>query len=258
MTWKNYFQRQQTLPNFFKISPILLLLLGSCNTENDPQAIIDKAIKAHGGETFENAFISFDFRNHHYTTKRSGGIFTHTRSVLDSTVSVVDILNNQGITREINGQAANLPDSTLQKYAASVNSVIYFTLLPYALNDAAVQKKFLRESMVNNEPYFEIEVTFSEEKGGEDHQDVFVYWIHQEDYAMDYLAYSYIVEGGGKRFREAVNQRKINGILFADFINYKSVAYEVPLHEFDSLFEAGKLEKLSEINLKNIQVEVLE
>ncbi len=87
-------------------------------------------------------------------------------------------------------------------YSNSVNSVAYFALLPFRLNDAAVNKRYIGTSEIKGEPYFEIEVTFQQKGGGKDHDDVFIYWIHQQHFTMDYLAYSFIVDGGGTRFRK--------------------------------------------------------
>ncbi len=56
-------------------------------------------------------------------------------------------------------------------------------------------------------------LTFNEDSGGDDFEDVFIYWFNTETYRMDYLAYEYHTDEGGMRFREAFNPREINGVL---------------------------------------------
>lgn len=71
---------------------------------------------------------------------------------------------------------------------------------------------------------------------------------------MDYFAYKYETEGGGLRFREAFNPRRIGGILWQDYINYKPSDESIPLEELESMFTAGTLEKLSEVKMENVKV----
>ncbi len=85
----------------------------------------------------------------------------------------------------------------------------------------------------------------------------YVYWINKQDFKIDYLAYSFHVNGGGKRFREATNERIINGIRFVDNNNYKAKNASTKLENLDKAFESSGLEKLSEINLENVQVRII-
>ena len=137
-------------------------------------------------------------------------------------------------------------------YSNSVNSVHYFAFLPSFLNDAAVHKTYVGETTIKGKAYYKIRVTFDQEGGGDDHDDVYMYWIDKEDYSMDYLAYSFHVNGGGVRFRSAYNARNVEGITFQDYVNYKHDK-ETPVENLDALYEEDKLIELSRIELKNIQ-----
>jgi hypothetical protein len=230
---------------------LLVISLGSCRREPDAREIVNRAIEAHGGKRYERFHLSFDFRNRHYTARRDGGRFTYERAFSDSTGQVRDVLNNEGFFREVNGRQVPLTDKKKQAYTASVNSVIYFILLPYGLNDEAVLKKYVGEARIEGRRYHKIEVTFRQEGGGKDYTDTFVYWIDQERHTVDYLAYT----NEGLRFRKAVNPRFVNGIRFADYLNYESKLYpNAPVSSLDSLFTAGKLHKLSEIINENMAV----
>ena len=245
------------------LSFVVLFCLGcspdktsSKQSNSDPKAqeIVDKAILAHGGKNYENLNLAFDFRGRHYTATRKEGQYTYTRAFTDSTGQVQDFLSNEGFRREINGRPVDLPAERKQAFTNSVNSVIYFALLPFGLNDPAVQKAYLGEINLRGQPYHKIKITFAPDGGGVDHEDEFIYYIHQKTFLMDYFAYSYQTEGGGLRFRQAYNPQVVGGIRFQQYINYEPPQKEVPLTDLDKLFQAGQLKELSRIELENIQV----
>lgn len=222
--------------------------------EDKAQAIIDQAIAVHGGEKFEDLQMAFDFRDRHYTATRKDGLFTYTRSFTDSTGRVEDRLDNEGFLRKVNGRPVPLPEERKKAFTMSVNSVIYFALLPYGLNDPAVRKQYLGEATIRQQPYHKIQVSFAREGGGVDYEDVFIYWIHQQSHVLDYLAYSYLTDGGGMRFRAAYEPRQVGGLRFQQYINYEPLDKQASLADMDKLFETGQLKELSRIELENIRV----
>jgi len=148
-----------------------------------------------------------------------------------------------------------IPDSMVVKYSASVNSVHYFSILPYGLNDDAVIKTYLGEEIIKNDNYHKVQVTFMQDGGGEDFEDVFVYWINSRTFIADFLAYSYNEKDGlGLRFREAYNERFVNGLRFVDYNNFKPEDKTVSVTELGSLFDTNQLKLLSKIDLKNVTV----
>ena len=239
-----------------RILPLLFLLLAACNP-NNPQRIVNEAIKAHGGNLFEHVELAFDFRGRHYSSHRQGGLFTYTREFTDSTAKVKDILNNNGFQRKINNVLVSVTEERSKAYSNSINSVIYFALLPFGLNDPAVRKTFAGETRLKNKKYYLIKVTFHPDGGGKDHEDEFLYWINQATFRVDYFAYNYLTDGGGVRFREAINPRIVEGILFQDYINYQPESKDTPLEKLQELFEQHQLKELSIIALENIEVKKL-
>ncbi|WP_018479689.1 DUF6503 family protein [Pontibacter roseus] len=235
---------------------VLLLTLTSCQSDqqHNAQQIVDAAIEAHGGNRYEQGIVTFKLRDRQYRALRDNGAFVYSRTFTDSTGQRVhDVLRNSGFTRTVDEVEVQLPEEKQKAYSASVNSVIYFALLPYFLNDAAVQKEYIGEARVKGEPYHKVNVTFAQEGGGEGYQDVYVYWFHQQRHTMDYLAYSFQEDGGGTRFREAINPRAIGGIRFQDYMNYTSKE-TLPLERYDEALEAGSLEKVSDIVLEEVEV----
>lgn len=235
---------------------ILTTSIFSCNKAlKDADVIINKSIEVSGGKFIENSSIEFDFRDKHYKAIRNNGKFQYERIFKDSMGSVNDILSNKGFQRFINELPFEFSDKKETAYSNSVNSVHYFSVLPYGLNAAAVNKTYLGDVEINEKRYYKIKVTFNKDGGGEDFEDVFMYWINAKTFKADYLAYSYNEsDGKGFRFREAYNERFVNGIRFVDYKNYKPAINEVYLENLDVLFENDELELLSKIELKNIAV----
>lgn len=230
-----------------------------CGTKEDKkisaQEIIDKAIENAGGSKFDNSEKTFTFRNKKYKGIHKGGKYSLERIVKDSLNSIHDKVSNAGLERFINDSLVKVPDSLLTRISDGVNSVHYFAYLPYGLNAPAVNKEFMGEAIIKDAPYYKIKVTFSQEGGGTDFEDEFMYWIHKEKFTVEYLAYKYAVNGGGIRFREAYNVRTINGLRFVDYKNYKTDVLSTPLTALDTLYNEGKLTLLSKIELEAITVE---
>jgi len=229
---------------------LLGLILSSCQFQLTGEEIVQKSIQVHGGEVTDTATIAFDFRKIHYQAYHDQGIYRYESWREDS---IHDVLDAESFTRLVNEEPVALSKEDEQKYSNSVNSVIYFALLPFKLNDPAVNVNLHGESDIAGEPYYELRVTFDQEGGGNDHEDVFAYWIHKNDFTMDYLAYLYHVNKGGTRFRKAYNRRKVNGILVADYENYKG-PYPYEVTDLDSLYNHDQLELLSKIKLENVKV----
>lgn len=253
---------------------LVLLLLAGCQESTPPattvaeatpsrpdtqeQRVIDKAIKAHGGSVLDRVVINFDYRDKHFEATRNNGLYEYVRTYTDSTGAVREVYNNNEAFREENGQRVEITDKKEYSIQEINNSVIYFAFVPYFLNDAAVRKKYLGTATVLEKPYHKVEITFVPENGGPDFEDRFIYWIHQENFTVDFLAYDFHINDGGTRFREAYNIRDIAGVRVADYKNYTSDLFPqpgTPIENYDTLLGTEDLKLLSEINLENVTIE---
>ncbi|TDQ31608.1 DUF6503 family protein [Zeaxanthinibacter enoshimensis] len=236
-----------------------LLLIFACNDGPDKpktaQEIVDKAIENAGGDLYDQSFISFHFRDKNYVLEKQDGRRIMKRILVTDSAVIVDAITPRGLVREINDSVVALPDSLKNTYTESINSVHYFAYLPHGLNDKAVNKELIGDIRIADKDYYKIKVTFDQEGGGKDFEDTYVYWINKETFEPDYLAYEYHVNGGGMRFREAYNPRRVGGIRFVDYNNYKPETGTSPeLRKLDSLYMNDKLELLSKIEISEIIV----
>ncbi|WP_222984369.1 DUF6503 family protein [Flagellimonas meishanensis] len=240
------------------LMPLVALLLINCKqTEKitfTAQEIVDESIKDSGGALYGNHNTSFVFRDRTYISEvQDGQKILKRLSHLDS-VRIMDLKTNLSFKRFINDTLVALPDSIANRYANSVNSVHYFARLPLGLNDPAVRKELLGTESIKGKDYFKIKVTFDQKGGGDDFDDIYVYWFNKETFKPDYLAYDFHVDGGGQRFREAFNERYINGIRFVDYNNYKPKTKDSDILDIGQSFDKDALELLSKIELKDIKV----
>ena len=222
--------------------------------------IVNKSIAVSGGNRYESSGTKFLFRDIEYFFYRNKGIYRFERRFTDSLTLIHDVLSNTGFERTREGiKEIYVADSLAAKYSSSINSVQYFAFLPYGLNDKAVNKRLLGEEQIKGKSYYKIEVTFDQNGGGEDYEDIFIYWINTKNFKVDYLAYSYIEDDDiGMRFREAYNERYVNGLRFVDYNNYKSDNSEITLGSLAQSFESNQLQLVSKIELENIKVDLID
>jgi len=247
-----------------------LLLLSACQPDPSPssqapsaRAIVDSAIAAHGSSVLDRAVLSFNFRGDTYRIRQADGRFHYRRTYTDSLGrAVIDGLTNDGVYRVVNGDTVSLSDEEKRSVETTVNSVTYFTLLPHPLDDPAVQPQYSGRDTLDGIPYHRIRVTFQKQGGGQDWQDVFLYWFRTDTYAMDYFSYAFGLAPGdtdtGTRFREADNVRRINGVRVADYLNYTSDTLATDrMHRYPDLWTTDALELVSRVEIDSVQIRPL-
>jgi uncharacterized protein DUF6503 len=234
---------------------LMLLIFTNCQYSKNAGELINAAIEAHGGSNYASSEIQFDFRGNHFRVVLEGNKFMYERTYTDTLgESIREVISNKGKRKFINGNEIVLDEKGKSKIDGAVNSVVYFTLLPFPLKDKAVIKRYLGDAEINGSSYSKVEVLFEEVGGGEDFEDRYVYWINNEKNTVDYLAYYFHVNGGGSRFRKMVNPRNAGGILFFDQENYTSKLIDKNIEGYDKIYADGNLEKVSDVILENVSV----
>lgn len=244
---------------------LLVLGLSACwAPETDPSAatVIDRAMDRHGSDVLDRAVVSFDFRNDDYWIRQNDGLFHYRRSYTDSLDRrIIEGLANDSTYRRVNDSTVTLSTSERESIETTINSVVYFALLPEPLGDPAVQPSYTGRDTIDGVPYHRVRVTFQQEGGGDDWQDIFMYWFHTDTYAMNYLAYAYGLEPDeefGTRFREAYNVRRRNGVRFADYHNFTvDTLTENQLSQYPELWADGSARLVSNVELDSVHVRPL-
>jgi len=227
--------------------------LNAQTTDAKAQEIVSKAIEVHGGDLFKQTKVSFTFRGKRHSVDQNDQGYVYDRVFEEDGDKIKDVLENGVFKRYINGEDSGKSERQLSRAFEDVNAVSYFAMLPYKLNDGAVIKQYQGEVQIKGARYDKVKVTFKGEGSGDSPDNVFYYWFNQKTGFMDFLAY----DKGGNRFRSAYNQRVVNGIRFADYVNYSGGEYTAnALEEYDQLFDKDKLKELSRIVLEDVEVAV--
>ena len=241
------------------LATLSLVLTTSCREQvPSPEAltadtIVTRSIEASGGDAYRDSRVRFTFRERTYRYYRDGDQRVYERETVTDSGALRDILKGSSFTRLLDSVEIPLPDSLQTLFGNSVNSGHYFAYLPYGLKDPAAKRELLGEVELEGSRYYKIRVTFDQQGGGDDFEDVFVYWFNTKTLFPDYLAYLYHTNGGGLRFRKGYNPRVVGGLRFQDYINYKA-EMGTPVAALDSLYAAGSLEEVSRIELSDIEV----
>lgn len=238
---------------------LFIIALISCQNSDrtlTSEEIVDKAIEYSGKSKLNEAMLNFEFRDYRYTsTPTCDGLRLERMSKKEPTK---DVVVHDQLSHYYQNSLVKLADSIAFSYYESVNSVHYFMQLPLRLKDEAVNLTRLGKEEIQDKTYHKIEVKFSEDGGGVDFEDVYIYWFDVEDFSMDYLAYSFIVNEGGLRFRKAINRRTIDGVVFQDYENYKPKVKSKNLEDIGKMYENDELELLSLIENENINLTPIE
>jgi len=220
-------------------------------TTTKAEQLLGQTVTAHGGDGYDSAYYEFTFRKKVYTFKNNDEDYRYTCTYTRDGQLIEDVLSNDGFSKHRDGSQINLTELQMQKYGSGLNSVIYFATLPHKLLDEAVNLAYQGKTVVNGIDYEVLKVTFDEEGGGKDHDDEFRYWINSKSKLIDFLAYNYTVNGGGTRFRTAYNTRRIEGVIFQDYVNYKAPV-GTPLADLPKLYVHDELKKLSVIETEKV------
>ncbi len=230
--------------------------------EAEAVALVRATQEAHGSDALEGATLHFTFRGDAFTAMRDGGRFRYTRTTRDERArEVVDVLDNSGLSRTVNGDDAPIPASEVGSLTTAVNSVVYFATLPAPLSDAAVQARALGPDSVAGQPYDRLEITFAQEGGGNDWEDRYIYWVHPERRTLDYIAYSYeLAEGAsgandtGHRFRRVIGTGDASGFRTQDYANMTADSIST-LEEYPAALARGATREVSQVLTENARLE---
>lgn len=216
--------------------------------------IVSNSYAYHGCEKINSESIKFDFRGYHLEYLHTDTGVVRIRSFEDTVGNKYkDVWSRLTLRHYENGEQVAISEKKENAYKNSINSIFYFAFLPKSLKDPAVNLEYIDTIRIKGKAYHKIKVTFNEDGGGQDHEDIFMYWFDIEDYSMDYLAYSYNTNGGGMRFRAFSNRRKVNDIVFQDYINY-APPEGAEFSQLDSIYCSDKLEQVSLIEQENIEI----
>lgn len=236
---------------------ICAFFIGCTTLSNEEIAAewISKANTSHGTALLDDTTFTFQFRayNYAYQKKKGRKAYARTRNTEEGILSD-SLINDRYFSRWIDGKQVEVIDTLQKKYVESLNSVLYFVQLPKVLNDNAVVANYVGRVTIKGEPYIALKVSFKKEGGGVDFQDEYRYWIHEKSHLIDYLAYRFYSGEGGTRFRAVTLRERISGFVVQNYANFKPNEKYPALDDLPKLFEAQRLQKVSEIKNEAFEI----
>ncbi len=220
--------------------------------------IIRESVLKDSLQVLAEAAYEFRFRDRMYRYQRTGGAFVYERWWIDTTTldTMRDVLHNDGLVRFANGVEVALEERKAAAYSASVNSVIYFAFLPWALLDPGVEARYLGRDTIKGRALDQVEVSFAAAPGHEGHdmhQDEYLYWFAPDTHELAYMSYSH-ADGKAPRLRERFNVRSVGGVTVRDYRNYQTPGNEPrSIKLLAGNFNEDALSLLSTIELEDMR-----
>ncbi len=223
----------------------------------EQSALVDRAIAQHGGEAYGHTETSLDI------CSKSGCFHVETRTQKDRFDFKVagkasgrhrEVSSVGGLTTvKLDGETIAVDGTAMQRHIDWAMARIYFCFLPYRLNDPGVYKQDLGLTDWGGRTFHRIKVTF-EPGSSTDASDEYMYWFDPETARLEFFAYTYDDNGGGLRFRRAINHRRFGGILFFDQENFGTEGAGLSVDLIDEAFVRNKLRHVSTVRLEDIEV----
>lgn len=221
--------------------------------------IVDRAIAHHGGARYtasETTYSSCSKSGCSQVRARvDGGVFRFEVEGPTSAGRLRVVMANDTTEAWLDGRAMALDDAQSQRRRDWAMQRVYFAFLPFRLNDPSVWKEDLGLETWGDRELHRVRISFTA-GSSTDADDTYTYWLDPETGEVAFFAYRYDGDPGGIRFRRAINQRRIGGILFFDQENYGAEGDALGVDTITPAF-AERLPLVSTVRFVDVSVEEL-
>ena len=227
----------------------------SITSEISANELLQKTIDAHGGEQLlKDSFIEFKIDKTSFSLQYDTGRanFKQIRQLDSDTHTLSYKYGN--IQYFINDSLQSEESYSKRMAEISLFGFLYTFSIPFNLtaNDVIISKQ--ANVTIRQKEYYTLDVQFT--KIPDLPEDHFLLYIDIDSYEIGYVALQHDLSGSKPQFRRMIQPRKIKGILFQDYINYKPKEKFVPLDQLLNLYEDQELVQVSLIENKNIKNKV--
>jgi hypothetical protein len=216
---------------------------------------IGKMTARHGGELYFGSDITFEARERRYRAVfDSSGAYRYERRARIAGQEMVDVLDAAGFRREVDGGRISMSPSDREEAAYSLGQVLFFATFPHHLRYPAIATEFLGLDTLEGRSYYRVGVVFLQTTSGYAPEDRYVCWIHDGEYTLDYLAYSFERHGGGARFFKALTRQEAGGLLFSAYQAYLPPEDSRDLAAFGQFYRQNRLQTAARVEHNNLMV----
>lgn len=219
--------------------------------------IVDRAIEYHGGERYLDNRTRLEVCSkpgcYQVSAAVQAGLYEYrVRGPYRGGVREVVVSNDRVLHWQDENEVYVSPadEAALRDWAMAR---VYFSFLPYRLNDDSVLKEDLGPEKWSGRELHKVKVTFVPGTST-DAEDEFLYWFDPATGRLEQFAYSFVGSPGGLRFRKLYNFRRIGGLLFFDQENWGSAGDGLTVEMINPDF-VSTMEEISTVELRSIQVD---
>jgi hypothetical protein len=219
--------------------------------------IVDRAVAFHGGHVLSNSETRLEMCSKsgcsNLRARVKGGEFDLEAAGKVSAGERRVRITNDTVDWWENGEPQAVDGERRQALRDWVMARIYFTFLPFRLNDESAYKQDLGLEEWDGRDLHKVKVTFT--PGTSTHaQDEYLYWFDPESGRLEQFAYSYATSGGGLRFRRTFNHRQIGGVWFFDQENWGVEGPDLSVDLVSPEYVESAMRHVSTIRLDKIQL----
>jgi hypothetical protein len=225
-------------------------------------ASVDRAIEYHGGKAFVQSETRFELCSKsgcsRVRARVTNGLYEYEVTTVVRGKQRRVLTTNDKVEHWEDGDRVPVGDETEAQHLRDwVMQRIYFSFLPYRLNDPSVLKEDLGFEEWDGRRLRKVKVTF-EPGTSTDAQDQYVFWFDPATARLELFAYSYLRGEGGLRFRLPFNHRRVGGMLFFDQENWGVEGQGLSVDSITPAYVDTTMRRISTVELKNIEVELLD
>lgn len=141
-----------------------------------------------------------------------------------------------------------------EEAAYALGQVLFFATFPHHLRYPAITTEFIGVDTLEGRSYYRVGVAFLQTISGYAPEDRYVCWINDQDFTLDYLAFSFERNGGGARFFKALTRQEAGGLLFSAYQAYLPPDGNVDLAGFGQLYLQNRLQFAARVEHNNLLV----
>ena len=238
-----------------------LLLAGVALAASAPTVarldVVDRALAHHGAEVVANSEIRLRMCSKSgcsaLRSKLQGGLFDLEAAGRVRAGERRVRITNDSVEWWGNGEPQEVDSEIESGLRDWVMARVYFTFLPFRLNDESAFKQDLGLEEWHGRRLHKVKVTFT--PGSSTHaQDEYLYWFDPESGRLEQFAYSYATSGGGLRFRKTFEHRRIGGVGFFDQENWGVEGPDLSVDLVTPDYVEREMRLVSTIRLSDIQI----
>jgi len=197
--------------------------------------IIEEAIRVSGYKDHGTFKAEFDIEDTHYIVTQSKESFSYERIFKDSILTIHDILNNKGFMRMADTLTEILPESEARLLSSSLDSTVFFALIPKCLVDAAFIKNYLGQDSFQSQLFdlFEIKSSVESAKQSSIYCRLWIDADHRIRFIQNFTCNS----DPSNNLTEISAYQNVMGIQIPEFITYQMVNNSAGSDDLDPLLK---------------------